>query len=268
MTTVGKALAASVLPPLEARALLASLCGVARETLIAFPERALDESVRQAFEAACARRTAGEPLAYLVGEKEFFGLSFRVNRDVLIPRPETELLVEVALALIQGRRPPRVLDLGTGSGCIAVTLALRIPGATVTAVDRSAAALVVAHGNADRHGASLRFVRSDWFSAVSGQFDLIVGNPPYVAAGDPHLDALRFEPTVALTDDADGLSCLRRIANAAPTFLAPEGWLIVEHGHDQGQAVRDLFTAAGLRDVQTQRDLAGIARVCRGRRAQ
>lgn len=247
--------------------MLAFASGMARETPIAFPEREVSDEARRCFEALCARRLAGEPLAYLIGEKEFYGRMFLVNREVLIPRPETELLVETAIALMQDRTAPRVLDLGTGSGCIAVTLALEIAGAAVTAVDVSAAALAVAQANADRLGARVRFVRSDWLSAVSGEFDLIVANPPYVAAGDQHLDALCFEPIAALTDDEDGLSCLRRIASTAPAFLVPGGWLVVEHGHEQGLAVRDLFTAAGLSHVHTQRDLAGIERLCRGRRA-
>lgn len=263
--SVGHTLADCPLPPAEARALLAVASGVPRETLIAFPEREVSAAALAQFAALAARRRAGEPLAYLLGTQEFYGRGFAVTRDVLIPRPETELLIDLALPLLRGARAPRVLDLGTGSGCIAVTLALEASAAEVTAVDASAAALAVARANADRLGARVAFVRSDWFDTVTGSFDLIVSNPPYIAAGDPHLGALRFEPTAALTAGADGLACLRRIAQAAPAFLARQGTLMVERGYDQGEAVRRLFAESGFADIHTHRDLAGHERVCVGR---
>ncbi len=267
MPSVAHCLAACALPALEARALLAHVSGLSREALIAFPERALDETLQERFEVLSTRRLAGEPLAYLVGEKEFYGRPFRVGPDVLIPRPETELLVDTATAHARAYPTPRVLDLGTGSGCIAITLALELDDAHVCAVDQSAAALAMARANAQQLGACVDFIHSDWFTAVQGTFDLIVSNPPYIAADDKHLHALRHEPQRALTDAADGLSCLRHIARIAPAHLTPGGWLLVEHGHDQGLAVRKLFAHAGLVQVQTLRDLEGRERLCMGRRA-
>lgn len=264
--TVGALIAASVLPQREARALLALTLGVRREWLIAHPEAGVSDAQRAQFAELCARRSRGEPQAYLLGMQEFYGRDFAVTREVLIPRPETELLVDIALAALRGVAAPRVLDLGTGSGCIAISLALERPDAVVTAVDVSMAALEVARGNAVRLGARVEFRHSDWHADVEGVFDAIVANPPYVAAGDPHLDALRDEPVEALTDYADGLSHLRAIVAGAPLHLAAGGLLAVEHGFDQAASVRTLFAAAGLRDVATLNDAAGIVRVCRGRK--
>lgn len=255
------------MPPHEARALLSGVSGRAREDLIAHPEREVDRLLQAQFDQFVQRRLTGEPLAYLLGEKEFYGRMFAVTRDVLIPRPETELLVDAARAALHQRHTPHILDLGTGSGCIAVTLALEMPTALVTAVDASAAAVAVAQTNAARLGARVDFMRGDWFSAVTGTFDLIVSNPPYIAAGDPHLEALRFEPRGALTADDDGLTCLRHIVQTAPSFLAPEGWLIVEHGYDQGKVVRRLLDDAGFVEIQTRQDFAEIERVSAGKRS-
>jgi release factor glutamine methyltransferase len=266
MTTVTDLLASSSLPRAEARLLLAFALGVPVEALVARPERDVDATTVDRFRALCMRRAAEEPIAYLRGAKEFHGRTFRVSPAVLVPRPETELLVELALSLLADQPAPRVLDLGTGSGCVAVTLALECPAARVVAVDRSADALAVARDNARRLGAGVEFVASDWFGDVSGRFDLIVANPPYVADADPHLAALAHEPRSALAAGSDGLDDLRRIVAGAPAHLVPGGWLAVEHGHDQGEAVRRLFAAAGLVDVGTRRDLAGIERVCAGRR--
>jgi release factor-specific protein-(glutamine-N5) methyltransferase len=213
------------------------------------------------------RRAAGEPVAYLLGEREFYGRRFGVSPAVLIPRPETELIVD----LVKARRPgaaPAVLDLGTGSGALAVTLALEIPAARVTAVDLSPAALAVARGNAAALGAQVSFVESDWFAAVgAARFDFIVSNPPYIVDDDPHLAEgdVRFEPRSALASGRSGLDDLTRIAAAAPAFLAPGGWLLMEHGYDQAAAVRALLAAAGFVAVESARDLAGIERVTLGR---
>jgi release factor glutamine methyltransferase len=181
------------------------------------------------------------------------------------------LLVELALCSVAGAAGPRILDLGTGSGCIAITLALEAPQARVTAVERSAEALALARANAERLGAPVAFVAGDWYAplAAEGVFDAIVANPPYVAAGDPHLREgdLRFEPPLALTDNADGLTCLRVIVAGAHSHLSPGGWLGVEHGYDQGAAVRELFAAAGFQGIATMRDAAGIERVTHGRAA-
>lgn len=261
---VGELLTASKLPALEARALLAYQLGVARERLIARPEQRLAPEEVRGFTQLAVRRQCGEPLAYLLGEKEFYGRMFAVSPAVLIPRPETELLVEVALHRAQ--HEAHVLELGTGSGCIAITLALTHSAWRLTATDLSLDAIAVARANAARWQTNnVTFRHGSWFSAVPPdvRFDLIVSNPPYIAEGDPHLDALRFEPLPALVAEGDGLACLRTITEAAPSHLVPGGWLALEHGHDQGAAVRDLLAGRGWRDVQTQTDFAGLERVTR-----
>lgn len=265
--SVGKLLAASKLPALEARALLAHQLGVARERLIARPELRIASADVRCFEELAERRQRGEPLAYLLGEREFYGRMFAVSPAVLIPRPETELLFEIALRL-GPRNKARVLDLGTGSGCIAISLALKRPKWLVTATDVSLEAIEVARANADRWQASnVTFRDGSWFFATpcDTRFDCIVSNPPYVAIGDPHLGALRFEPSAALVSDDEGLACLQAIIEGAPSHLVPGGILALEHGHDQGCAVRDLLAARGWRNVQTQTDMAGIERVTHAR---
>ncbi|GGC10029.1 peptide chain release factor N(5)-glutamine methyltransferase [Pseudoduganella buxea] len=258
----------SLLDPVDNRILLCHALGLSRMGLITQSERTLTEDEAARLSALIARRLAGEPVAYLIGRREFYGLDFAVDANVLIPRPETELLVELALE----RLPPRgrVLDMGTGSGAIAVALAHTRPDAAVTALDVSAGALAVAGRNAASNGATVRLLQSDWFGALQDDiFDLIVSNPPYIASGDRHLSEgdLRFEPAGALTDHADGLSALRRIVGGAPAHLVPGGWLLMEHGYDQSDAVQALLTAGGWQDVQSWHDLAGIARVTGGRAA-
>lgn len=265
MTPAATLLAGSDLSRSEARLLLAAALGVPVEALIARPERAVDDTTASRFAVLCARRAKGEPIAYLLGGKEFYGRRFAVSAAVLVPRPETELLVDLALARLQARRAPSVLDLGTGSGCVAITLALECPAVTVLAVDRLAEALAVARSNAQGLGANIEFVLGDWYENVGGRFDLIVANPPYVAAADPHLRELQHEPRHALVAGADGLADLRRIVAGAPVHLNSGGSLAVEHGHDQGAGVRELFARAGFVDIETHRDLAGIERVCTGR---
>ena len=267
MRSAAELLATSRLPAAEARALLALRLQVPRERLIAHPEIQVEADDAAAFEGAAARRLAGEPLAYLLGEKEFYGRRFVVTPDVLVPRPETELLVELALERIRPLARPRVLDLGTGSGCIAATLALEHPAAQVTATDASRAALEVARRNARQLDASVAFREGDWYDAISdsGPFDLIVSNPPYVAPADPHLADLQFEPAQALTDGCDGLACLRAVVSGAFDHLAPGGWLLVEHGYDQAQAVQALFTQHRLRP-DSRADHAGQPRVTLARR--
>ena len=249
----------------EARLLLRHVIGASAGEIAAHPERALDALDRDHYRTLVARRAAGEPIAYLLGSREFFGREFQVSPAVLIPRPETELLVDVAMAKLRGVARPRILDLGTGSGCVAISLALEL-GATVTAVDLSAEALAVARTNARSLGAAVTFMVSDWYSAVGGRFDLIVANPPYVAEGDPHLSAgdLRFEPSMALACGTDGLSAIRRIVAEAPRCLSPGAWLFLEHGYDQASAIRDLL-AGHFTDIEQHRDLAGIVRVSGGR---
>jgi release factor glutamine methyltransferase len=253
------------LNPLETRILLIHATGLTRVHLITRPERVLTADEAANFHALLQRRVDGEPIAYIVGAREFYGLSFEVTPDVLIPRPETELLVELALSHL----PPdgRLLDMGTGSGAIAVAIAHARPDAKVTALDVSPAALEVAGRNARRHGVAVDFQRSDWFAALDDrQFDLIVSNPPYIVSGDRHLAQgdLRFEPVDALTDHADGLSALSTIIAGAALHLVSAGWLFVEHGYDQAAAVRQLAEAHGFAEVQSRQDLAGIERVTGG----
>lgn len=275
MDTVAALLRASPLAPLEARILLAHVLGWRRTELITRSDKPLDAAPVDRFRALEARRVAGEPVAQLVGSREFFGLDFEVTPDVLIPRPETELLVETALAALVGRRAPRVLDLGTGTGAIAVAIASVRPDARIWATDRSAEALDVAARNSARlldparPGGPLQFAQGDWYAALdtaAPHFDVIVSNPPYIASGDPHLSQgdLRFEPRGALTDEADGLAAIRTIVVGAPRHLVPGGTLWIEHGYDQAAAVRALLTARGLLAVSSARDLAGIERISGG----
>lgn len=253
---------------LESRVLAAFAWNVSPAWLIAHDTDLLADAQIAQFRALLTRRLTGEPVAYLTGTREFFGRPFSVSPDVLIPRPETELLVELALARMPPDQPVEVLDLGTGSGCVAVTLALERPRARVTAVERSAAALAVAQRNADFLNARVEFLASDWFAALAGRrFDLIVGNPPYIGAADPHLvrGDVRFEPLTALAAGLDGLDDLRRLTSAACAHLKPVGTLLLEHGYDQADAVRALLRDCGIVPPQSWNDLAGIARVSGGR---
>jgi release factor glutamine methyltransferase len=265
---VGDLLSASTLPTLEARALLAHQLGVARERLVMRPEQCVASEDMRGFAQLVKRRKRGEPLAYLLGEKEFYGRMFAVSPAVLIPRPETELLVEIVLALGLPDEA-HIVDLGTGSGCIAITLALERATWQISATDVSQQAIGVARGNAERWQAhNVTFHHGSWFSAVPEQrFDLIVSNPPYVAVGDPHLDALPFEPMPALVAEGNGLACLQAIIEGTPSHLVPGGFLVLEHGHDQADAVRDLLTMHGWCDVRTQADFASIERVTLARTA-
>lgn len=264
--SIGKLQAALPLDPLENRILLCHALGLTRVGLITQSERALSAAEADTLSALVERRQRGEPIAYIVGKREFFGLDFRVTDAVLIPRPDTELLVELALERLPQRAS--ALDMGTGSGAIAVAIAHTRPDASVTALDVSAAALEVARSNAAANGAAVRFLQSDWYGALHGEvFDLIASNPPYIADGDIHLSQgdLRFEPAGALTDHADGLSALRTIVGGARGHLVPQGWLLMEHGYDQAASVRQLLLEQGYSDVQSWRDLAGIERATGGR---
>ena len=259
---VGDLLAAGALPALEMRALLAHQLGVTREELNARPELRVAPVHVQAFAQLVARRQRGEPLAYLLGEKEFYGRVFKVSSAVLIPRPETELLVDIALSAGLDASAS-VLDLGTGSGCVALTLALECPTWHVTATDVSHDALEVARANAlNLKAGNVAFRHGSWFSAVTSQrYDLIVSNPPYVAVGDSHLDALRFEPMTALVAEGNGLASLQHIIENAPPHLLSGGILALEHSYEQGEAVHDLFAPSRWREVRTQADFAGLDRV-------
>ncbi len=252
----------------DASVLLCHVLDCPRSFLLSHPETQLTPEQQQRFEALVKRRQAGEPVAYLTGTKEFWSLELKVTPAVLIPRPETETLVEAALARLPIDEPRRVADLGTGSGAIALSIARERPRAHVIGTDVSDDAIAVARQNERTHAIpNVAFHESVWFAALEGQtFDLIVSNPPYVAADDPHMQALRNEPRAALVSGPDGLDALRRIIREAPVFLNPQGWLLVEYGAEQDKAVRELFSAAGFRDIETLPDLAGLARVTAGQR--
>ena len=258
------------LPTLEARMLLTHVTGLSRTQLITRDGDPLTAAQHEALTSLLARRLAGEPMAYLLGEREFFGRTFHVTPDVLIPRPDTEIAVEAVLTRLDALQTPRVLDLGTGSGALAVTIACERPDAEVWATDISEGALAVAQRNARTLGAAnMHFRISDWYDALPDElrFDLIVSNPPYIAAGDPHLAEgdLRFEPIDALTDHGDGLSDLAAIVAGAAVRLKPGGWLLMEHGYDQAAATRALLERAGYAEVFSARDLGGHERCTGGR---
>lgn len=268
---------------LDAQLLLGHLLGQTRTWLLAHDETPLTPAQSVAFRTACEQRLDEVPLAYLTGQREFHGLILEVGPGVLVPRPETEHLVDWALECLQGRRDWRAADLGTGSGAIALALAQAAlagaapsgsgvrpapsgPAGQVTAVDRSPTALARAQANGRRLGLSVDWRLGSWWEPLAGlRFDVVVSNPPYVAEGDPHLLALRHEPGEALVSGADGLDDIRHIVRLAADHLRPGGWLLLEHGYDQGPAVRELLQAAGLSSVSTRRDLAGLDR-CTGAR--
>lgn len=257
--------------PAEARVdvmvLLAFTLRVKRAHLIAHPERLLTPAESTNFLELLHRRLNGEPIAYILGQKEFFGHTFHVAPAVLIPRPETELLVELALQHLPANQPARVLDLGTGSGAIAISLALQRPKIVVLAVDQSPAALAIARDNAHRLGAeNIEFRESNWFSSVDGQFDLILSNPPYIVDTDPHLARgdVRFEPMSALKGGESGFDCIQSIITQAAAHLRSGGWLIFEHGYNQAETCRQMLQQVGFSAVGSSNDLAGIARASFG----
>ena len=248
----------------EARMLIAHAMGTRQEALIAHPEAEISAEVENRARDMIRRRSDGEPYPYIVGRQSFFGRDFKVTPDVLIPRPDTELLVETALDFLSCLQHPAVLDLGTGSGCIAITLASERPDAVVTATDCSEKALAVARSNAGDE--AVIFSLGRWFDAIgtSQQFDLIVSNPPYIVPDSPYLQDLTFEPRGALVAEPDGLADIREIIRNAPNHLAPEGALMLEHGFDQGQACRQLMRERGFQSVRTLKDLGGFDRVTAG----
>ena len=277
-STVAQTLAgarAQGLDHLDAQLLLLHALGRAeqdRAWLLAHDTDTLPDGTHDALQALVLRRLQGEPVAYLTGSKEFYGLRLMVDARVLVPRPDTETLVDWALEVLTTpaapTQPPSALprsaiDLGTGSGAIALALKQHCPAAQIRAVDYSADALNVARANAQRLQLDVQFQQGSWLSGISGRFDVIVSNPPYIAAADPHLAALTHEPLQALASGADGLDDLRTIIDQARTRLSAGGWLLLEHGYDQAEAVRRLLTTAGFTQVQSRRDLAGIER-CSG----
>jgi release factor glutamine methyltransferase len=239
-----------------------------RAWLLAHDGDSLDSGMQDRFLDLCGRRAAGEPFAYIVGAQEFFGLDLAVDPRVLIPRPDTETLVEWALEVLGRMGNPSVVDLGTGSGAIALAIKKQYPAAVVEAVDASAGALEVAAANARRLGLDVAFRQASWLAETATRYDLIVSNPPYVAAGDSHLAALRHEPAQALVAGPDGLDDIRTIVAQAGARLRPGGWLLLEHGHDQAEPVRQLLAAASFRFVASRKDLAGIERCSGGQRLE
>lgn len=260
--TVEEALRRASIEAREARLLLAAATGFSEASVVAYPERHLPQEAQERFQGFLHRRRQGEPVAYILGHKEFYGLDLIVNPAVLIPRPETELLVDLALQ----RAFSCVVDLGTGSGAIALAIKQQRPQARVVAVETSAAALVVAQRNAVKHGLEIEFRHGRWLEPLAGErFDLIVANPPYVAEGDPHLAGLGFEPRGALVAGPDGLDAIREIVRGAPRCLCPGGWLLLEHGAGQDGPVRALLSQAGLEELDSCPDLARIPRVAGGK---
>lgn len=252
---------------LDAQQLAAHHLGRPRTWVLAHDDAVLAPEPLARLDAALAQRRQGVPLAYLTGEREFHGLTLRVDARVLVPRPETEGLADWALELATQAPVLRIADLGTGSGAIALALKSRLPALDITATDRSAQALQVAMANGQRLGLTVRWLSGDWWQPLAGErFGIVVSNPPYVAANDPHLAALVHEPLAALAAGSDGLADLRRIVAGAPGHIAPAGWLLLEHGFDQAEAVRALMLAAGFEAVQTRPDLAGLPRCTGGRR--
>lgn len=261
-------LEASPSPRRDAEILLLHVLQRPRTYLFSHPDDVLPEELRACFDALLERRVGGEPVAYLTGGRDFWSLSLRVNEATLIPRPDTELLVETVLALPVQGTVQRVADLGTGSGAIALSLAVERPQWQLVAVDRSEAALAVARSNAElNHIRNVEFLPSDWCANLSGKFSVIVSNPPYIAEHDPHLAEgdVRFEPRTALVSGPDGLDDIRRLLLQVPSCLEAGGWFWLEHGYDQGESVRDLFCAHGFQQVETRRDLGGNERITGGR---
>lgn len=256
--TVAEAIAASGIDRREARLLLAEVCGFPEASLAASPEQDIPFEVENAFFDLAGKRRTGVPVAYLLGRKEFYGLELSVDPSVLIPRPETELLVDLALE----RNPKSVLDLGTGSGAVALAIKSRLKTSRVVAVDADRSALQTARRNAAKLKLEVEFRHGRWFAPVAGErFALVVANPPYVAEGDPHLEALSYEPRLALVSGADGLDAIREIVSQVGAFLDRGGEVLIEHGMGQDAAVRALLAGAGLESVRSWPDLAGIARV-------
>jgi release factor glutamine methyltransferase len=257
-----EALRASGIDPREARLLLAAAMGSSEAGVLAHPEKNLPQHVQAVFLDHAARRANGEPVAYILGHKEFYGLELAVNPAVLVPRPETELLVDLALA----RKPASVVDIGTGSGAIALAIKRHLPSARVVATDSSAVALEVARRNAVRFNLEVELRQGSWLEPLAGErFEAIISNPPYVPVDDPHLPGLKFEPRLAVEGGTDGLDGFRVLAREARAHLLPGGWLLVEHGMGQHEAVRGLLEAAGLETTESWPDLAGIPRVSGGK---
>jgi release factor glutamine methyltransferase len=263
----GRLAATSDSPQLDAEMLLARVLGRSRASLRSHGEDLVPQSALESLGSLVARRAAGEPLAYLTGRRGFWSFELDVSPAVLVPRPETELLVEIAVGFLRDRASPSVLELGTGSGAIAIALGLELPGARIVASDASAAALAIARRNAARAVVDIEFLCGDWYEAVEERrFDAIVANPPYLSATDPHLPALAHEPVEALVAGPTGLEALAHVVAGAADHLSGAGLLLLEHGCEQGTAVRECCARAGLVEVVTRTDLSGLERATLARR--
>ena len=251
-------MANSLLPRLDTRVLLQHITGFSQAQLISRDDSCLNDVQLATFQSYQQRALAGEPIAYILGCKEFYGRDFMVNPATLIPRPETELLVDKVIELAP--QNARIIDLGTGSGCIAITCQLERNDLNVVAIDVSHDALQVARQNAQQLGAKVELISSNWFESVDGEFDIIVSNPPYIESDDEHLANLQYEPLTALTDFADGLAHIRVICAQSQKYLQNNGWLLIEHGYNQGLSVREIFKNNNFENVQTIRDYANLER--------
>ncbi len=247
------------LPKLEIKLILQHILNKNAVQLITHDNYKLTDGEYSQLNQLVAKRQAGTPIAYIIGHKEFYSREFRVNEHTLVPRPETELLIDTALQL--AKPSDRILDAGTGSGCIAITLKLESPTLIVDALDNYPATLDIAEENALKLGAQINFIYSNWFEEITKKYNLIVSNPPYIANNDNHLANLCAEPQHALTDFNDGLNCIREIIANSKNHLILGGYILIEHGYDQGQAIRDLYQQQGFANIKTLQDYAGLDRI-------
>ncbi|MDH3608837.1 MAG: peptide chain release factor N(5)-glutamine methyltransferase [Gammaproteobacteria bacterium] len=252
---------------LDAQLLICHACNIEQTKIITYPEQTLNEQQLELFTSALNRRKNGEPLAYITGRKEFWSLEFTVSEHVLIPRPETELLIELNLNEVSNTKAPRILDLGTGSGAISISVAKEREDAKIVATDISSQALEIAKKNAEKHNAEITFIKSSWYENLAEEtFDAIICNPPYIAKDDPDLDkhVYKHEPGKALISDKNGLKDLELVIAGAKEYLSSTGYLAVEHGFQQANKVQQLFDQHGFMSIQTHKDLAGLDRATKG----
>lgn len=261
--TIKEIIASSKLDRLDTRVILSYVTGFSSAQLISRDDYQLNSLEYEIYTKLYTRALDGEPIAYLLGYKEFYGRNFKVTSDTLIPRPETELLVDKVLEF--AKLHDSMIDLGTGSGCIAITCKLERPDLKVTALDKFSNTLMIARDTAETLGADVNFICSNWFDDVTDKFDIIVSNPPYIEVNDEHLLNLQYEPQFALTDFADGLSCIRVIAEKSSIYLKNNGWLMIEHGYNQGYVVREIFENNGLQEIETFKDYASLERFTIGK---
>lgn len=263
-STLRELMKSSAIDKLDNRVLLSFITGFSHAQLIARDDYQLTDAQFQQYQDLLQRASGGEPIAYIIGYKEFYSRQFKVTPATLIPRPETELLVEQVLQLAP--QNAKIIDLGTGSGCIAISCKLERPDLQVSAVDKFDDALNIARQNAERLQAQIEFTQSDWLAKIYDEFDVVVSNPPYIEVNDSHLQNLQFEPQIALTDFDDGLSCIKIIVQQAIMKLKYNGWLLIEHGYNQGTDVRTIFKNKGFKDIETIKDYADLERITIGQK--